>query len=363
MRLNKVLCMVLALLMTMGLASFAMMEEIEPPVDEVNQDLGEVAVAEPEEELSEAVDAEDAYVFWYQDVEIYADGTSYDPEFNTAYVGDVLSLTSVLWSKSSSTDVTWTVDNPKVADFSSTKSARSFKCKGNKKPSLYLNKAGVVVVRASCSRGSAAIKLYVIDPLAARYIGLKNVDPDEFTELYVQNPTTGKIGRMVFKVNAQLFNSLHEKVTDVSAARSIRWTSSDPKVAMVYKTSVPGQARVYVKRTGDVTITARLRLRTVSFDLHVYDTISPDRIYFVDEYGNETKTLRMEPGERFWLGWIIDGDSDAVLRSDSFTYKSHHTSIATVNRDGVVHALRKGNVKIDVKSFNGKKATLNVKIR
>ena len=362
MRLNKVLSMILAMLLLLAVASCAFMEGVEEPVEEVRPELGETAVSEPVEEVSNA-EASDIMVGWPAYDEIHVEGISYDAELNTAYVGDALELTSMMLMEGSSAKETWTVDNTNVASFGVNKAVSQVKSKAGKTVMLYLNKAGTVGVRVSARGETAYLRLHVIDPQKARYIGLKNVEPDEFTELYVQNPKTGKIGRMVFKVSAQLFNSLGDKVTDVAAARSIRWISSNPHVAKVYRTSVPGQAKVYVKRTGDVTITAKLRYRSVSFDLHVYDTVSPDRIFFVDEYGDETKTLRMEVGERFWLGWIIDGDSDAVLRADSFTYNSHHTSIATVNREGVVTALRRGNVRIDVKSFNGKKATLNVKIR
>lgn len=49
--------------------------------------------------------------------------------------------------------------------------------------------------------------------------------------------------------------------------------------------------------------------------------------------------------------------------SAKVTYKSSNKKIATVNANGVVKAKKKGNCKITVTTYNGKKATLKVKVK
>jgi len=276
--------------------------------------------------------------------------------------------------------ITWSVDNSKVASLTNAGIAKGYDGMVNW---LLAKKPGKVTVTAKTYNGKkASITIEIIDindvasvtlgiadvtanedlntrdfdPTAAEF---EDVDPTEIVELYGLDKDD-KVIKSVLVAQATLLNGEKDPVEDDAELRAIKWSSSKASVATV-KSNRDGTATIKVLKTGTTTIKATSKNgKSKSFNLKVVDHHSPTAVYFVDDDGVTIKSFKMKAGEYAYLNPVLVAVEDPAF--EKVTYKSHHTSIATVNSDGRVHALRKGNVKIDAVANNGKKATITVKI-
>lgn len=375
MRWNKLLYGLLAVLLASTLSSGALMEEIEAPVAEVVEELGAASIAEDDAPVAEAVEEagatmEAAYVAAFgsddifDDFNIQIEGDHYDADTHTAYVGDALDLFASIWTENPDAKVVWAVNDHSVASFSEAKALSKVKRDASASPMLTLKKAGPLLLWARYDGQLSLMELEVIDRYAASTVDFKDIGTLEYAELYAQDPQNQKVAKRVMTVETELFDSLGGKVTDKAVSRALRWKISNTRIATVRKTSKPGEAKIYLKGTGNVRITVKMENgQSASFKLHVSDDDSPNAIFFYDRKGDRTQTITAKKNKKFYLDNFMDTDSAFALRRDSFTYRSQNPLIATVNRNGLVVPRRKGIVKLDVWAYNGIHKAVNLVIR
>ena len=268
--------------------------------------------------------------------------------------------------------ITWSVDNKKIADLAQPKSKDMVNW-------LVAKKVGTVKVTAKTYNGkSASVTITILDinDPAKVAIGICNAtadetlgtrdfvpselafedhDPTEIVELYDLN-AKDKVVKATYVLNATVSNGKGEALDYTK----LTWKSSKSAVAAV-KANRDGTANLTLKKTGTTVITVTTKNgKKDSFTLKVVDHRSPTAIYFVDDDGVTIKSFKMKAGEGAYLNPVLVAVDDPAF--EQVTYKSHHTSIATVNSNGYVYAIRSGNVKIDAVANNGKKATITVKI-
>jgi hypothetical protein len=157
--------------------------------------------------------------------------------------------------------------------------------------------------------------------------------------------------------------------------KNITWTSDKTSVATVTPDKKSGFAKINIKKTGTVTITAKKKVGNnvlkESVKLTVKVNNKPSKILFLDENLNPISSYSMKVGEKAVLPVYLVG-KDGKPAMTTLKAWSHHTSIATVKENKKspdegkiwfeIKAVRKGNVKIEVKTGNGMTKTLTIKI-
>jgi hypothetical protein len=277
--------------------------------------------------------------------------------------------------------ITWSIDNSKVASLTNAGVKKGYDGMVNW---LQAKKPGKVTVTAKTYNGKKAtitIEIIDINDVASVDMNLANVtadenlntrdfdptaadfeegvDPTEIFELYDLDKD-GKVIKTVLVAQAVLKNGEKEEIEDEAELAGVKWSSSKASVATV-KSNKDGTATIKLLKTGTTTIKATSKNgKSKSFNLKVVDHRSPTAVYFVDDDGVTIKSFKMKAGEYAYLNPVAVAVEDPEFVT--WKFKSHHTSIATVNSDGRVYAIRKGNVKIDAVAHNGKKATITVKI-
>lgn len=126
-----------------------------------------------------------------------------------------------------------------------------------------------------------------------------------------------------------------------------KWVSSDKKIATVSKSGV-----VKTKKSGTVTITAvgkngyqgsvLIRVKRAPYQVK----LSP-------------KKLNLKKGKTKQLKYSVPKGCKAM----AVTYQSSNKKVATVTKSGVVKGKKAGSCTITVKTYNGKKAKMQVRVR
>lgn len=140
--------------------------------------------------------------------------------------------------------------------------------------------------------------------------------------------------------------ALTAKLPSKTASR-IRWTSDNEAVV-----SVDGSGNVKGVAAGTATITATtFNNRSARCKVVVLDGAAPTSVTFgVDG-------LRLGLGEKFLLSPAVGAGEAAV-----YAFTSSRKAVATVSSGGVVTAKKKGTARITVRTHNGLKATIPVKV-
>ena len=130
-----------------------------------------------------------------------------------------------------------------------------------------------------------------------------------------------------------------------NAETKVKWTSSSSAV------SVSSSGLVTPKRAGKAVITARTENgKKATITIKVIDAKSVK----IDQ----GKSATLKVGQTLQLTATV---SPAQVTS-KLTWSSGSKKIATVSSTGLVKALKKGNVTITVKTGNGKKAKIKIKV-
>ncbi len=141
---------------------------------------------------------------------------------------------------------------------------------------------------------------------------------------------------------------LSAQVQPADAPGEVRWTSSKGRVATV------GEGLVTAVGEGTATITARaVNGKKAKVKIRVVDPFKPDRVSIG---AGQTVTLRV--GQALRLEATVAPDTART----TLTWSSSKKKVAAVDGDGNVTALRRGTATITVRTGNGKRARVKVKV-
>ncbi len=140
--------------------------------------------------------------------------------------------------------------------------------------------------------------------------------------------------------------ALKATVTPSDAAnQTVTWTSSKPKIATVSQSG-----KIKALKKGTTTITATVDGKKVTCKVTV--KTAPKKITL------NAKSKTLKKGKTFQIKVKLPKNT----ASYKITYTSSKSKVATVSSTGKVTAKKKGTATITVKTFNGKKAKLKIKV-
>ena len=155
------------------------------------------------------------------------------------------------------------------------------------------------------------------------------------------------------KVSIDQNESLQLKATlsPETAVSGISWKSSDKTVATVSK------GLVKPKKTGTVTITAKTKRgkKIATVKVKIVDKHQPTSIR-IDQGSTVTLAVKAK------LQLSVTAKAKLLPAVTTYTWTSSNKKVATVSKKGLVKAKKKGTAKITVKTANGKKAKITVKV-
>lgn len=131
-----------------------------------------------------------------------------------------------------------------------------------------------------------------------------------------------------------------------SSDKKITWKSSNTKLATVSSKGV-----VKAKKAGTVKITARADGKSATCTVTIKK--APTKI----TVKKASVSLKRKGTYKIKYTLKPSGARNKV------TYKSNKTKVAKVSSSGVITGVRKGTAKITVKTYNGKKATITVRVK
>ena len=173
-------------------------------------------------------------------------------------------------------------------------------------------------------------------------VKVKVVNPPKATKV-----TLNASGTVVLKVGETM--QLSGTVEPAQAEQKLTWASSRKKVA-----SVSGAGMLTALRRGTATITAKSPSgKKAKLKVQVIDPSIPESVSL-----NYKGTVTMKLGETLQLAaTVFPGTAQTALK-----WTTSRAKIATVGGDGKVTALKCGTATITVKTGNGKKAKVKVKV-
>lgn len=134
--------------------------------------------------------------------------------------------------------------------------------------------------------------------------------------------------------------------TDATHYRMLQFESSDPAVA-----SVEASGAVKALSAGDTVLTVRSLDGALECAMNLHVDAAPAKVTL------PVKSLSMGIGDTYQLlPQVEEGCHEEYAYSIS-------SKIASVSKDGLVTAKKTGKVKVTVKTYNGKKATLTVTVK
>ena len=139
--------------------------------------------------------------------------------------------------------------------------------------------------------------------------------------------------------------TLKATVTGNGKGQAVTWNSSKKSVA-----AVSSAGKITAKKKGTTTITATVDGKSISVKVTV--KAAPKTI-------KVKKNVSIKKGHTYQIKVTLPKNT----ASYQFTYKSSKKSVAAVSADGKITAKKKGKATITIKAFNGKKATMKVKVK
>ena len=131
--------------------------------------------------------------------------------------------------------------------------------------------------------------------------------------------------------------------------KSVVWSSSDPAVAKVSQ-----KGKITAKKAGEATITAASTVYGAKYATCVVTVVSKYKISKTGDNG----TVKLDLGGRLQLNASFAASKGWKVKS----WKSGNKKVATVSSKGLVKAKKVGSTTVTVKTKNGKKATLKIKV-
>ncbi len=190
-------------------------------------------------------------------------------------------------------------------------------------------KNGTTIISVTTDNGrQASVKVKVISPPKAKKVNLN-----------VGGTVTLNVGDTL-----QLYGS----VEPIEADQAITWKTSRKKVA-----GVTASGLVTALAAGKATITAKARGKSAKVKVVVVDPFAPTGVAL-----SATGTVTMKVGETLVLGATLAPDTARTV----LTWKTSAKRVAAVDGSGVVTALRRGSATITVRTANGKRAKVRIKV-
>ena len=235
----------------------------------------------------------------------------------TLNMGSRLTLYATLQPAGATRSLTWTSSSTKIATVDQNGVVTPIK-------------EGTVTITVKTHNGKKdTVKVKVVDPYKPTGVVLN------------------REGTVTLNMGSRL--TLYATLQPATATRSLTWTSSSTKIATVDQNGV-----VTPIKEGTVTITVKThngKYDTVK--VKVVDPYKPTGVY-LDREG--TVVLRM--GSSLTLKATLQ----PAGATRNLTWTSSSTKVATVDQNGVVTGIKEGTVTITVKTHNGKKDTVKVKV-
>lgn len=194
---------------------------------------------------------------------------------------------------------------------------------------------------AGAKIGSATITVKTANGKSAK-ITVKVYDPKVATSITLKETGTVKLALgSTLQLNATMNPS--------TATNKVSWATSNKKIAKVDKNGL-----VTPVKTGTVTITVKTSNgKKDTVKVKVFDPKKPTSITLA-----ESGTLTLKLGNTLQL----HASMNPVTAESKLTWSSSNKKIAKVNKNGLVSPVKKGTVTITVKTSNGKKDTVKVKV-
>ena len=259
-----------------------------------------------------------------QSVTIYYNGRRLvDREVVTMDLNSLANLRAEVYPADADPTISWTTTNKSCVSVS-TPTLSSTTITAHKETN-----DGVYITAQTSNGKKAKVKVRVVDPYKPTGVFLD------------------REGTVTLNMGSRL--TLYATLQPAGATRSLTWTSSSTKIATVDQNGV-----VTPIKEGTVTITVKThngKYDTVK--VKVVDPYKPTGVY-LDREG--TVVLRM--GSSLTLKATLQ----PAGATRNLTWTSSSTKVATVDQNGVVTGIKEGTVTITVKTHNGKKDTVKVKV-
>ena len=140
---------------------------------------------------------------------------------------------------------------------------------------------------------------------------------------------------------------LHARLNPINAQSKITWKSSNKNIATVNSKGV-----VTPKKAGKVTITAQSNKKKATIKINILPKSKVSSVYFVGDPDYLT------PGDKFQF-YAFASPTGAKT---TFTWTSSNKKVATIDKNGLLTALKAGKTKITLKSKNGKKYSQTIEV-
>ena len=235
----------------------------------------------------------------------------------TQYRNIALQLTATLAPASAMSKLTWKSSKPKVA---------SVDANGYVTP---LKKGSTIISVTTENGKSASVKIKVVNPPKAKRVILS-----------VGSAVTMNVGDTLM---------ISGTVEPAEAEQKLSWSTSRRKIA-----SVSGVGLVTALSAGTATITAKSASgRKARVKVRVVDPYAPTAVAL-----SHKGTVLVNVGQTLQLGATVAPDTAKT----TLTWTSSRRSVATVDGGGLVTAVKAGSATITVRTANGKKARVKIKV-
>ncbi len=235
----------------------------------------------------------------------------------TLNMGETLTLSSSMQPDTAISELTWTSSNKYIAA---------------------VDENGVV---SPLKEGTVTITVKTYNGKRDT-VKVKIVDPFKPTGIYLM-----ETGTVTVDLGSTL--SLNAVLEPASATRSLTWISSSNKIAAVDENGV-----VTPLKEGTVTITVKTHNgKKDTVKVKVVDPCKPTKITL-----QQTGTVEIGHGKSLQLNAVLE----PATATRSLTWTSSNKAIAAVDENGVVTGMKLGTATITVKTHNGLKTTVKVKV-
>ena len=167
------------------------------------------------------------------------------------------------------------------------------------------------------------------------------------------NPEKIKLSKSKATLGAKDKLTLTATLIPLDTQTTLTWTSSNPKVAKVDK-----NGKITARKKGTATITATAD-NGVSAKIKVTVKPAPKKVtlYKGKKALAKSETLKLKKGKTLKLKAKLPTGTASTL-----TWKSSKPKVVKVDKNGKLTALKPGTAIITVKTHNGKRATVKVKV-